>query len=154
MFEVKIVEELIDMINIVSFNDIINFKLKENIVNEVFRMVINKLIIVNIKGDCLKIFIVDMFNGEVNNYVILVNVIVRNIGEGGFNNYDIIIILLVCDKNGRVIENIRNLDIDMLMILVFVNDIKLINDGYIGKFIDNLFNSDIINNGIIDKKVN
>ncbi len=37
------------MINIASPNDIINFKPKENTVNEAFRMVTNKPITVNIK---------------------------------------------------------------------------------------------------------
>ncbi len=40
------------------------------------------------------------------------------------------------------------------MILASANDTKLINDGYIGKLIDNSSNSDITNNGTIDKKVN
>ncbi|EIS9207799.1 TPA: cell wall-binding protein Cwp5 [Clostridioides difficile] len=154
VFEAKTVEELTDMINIASPNDIINFKPKENTVNEAFRMVTNKPITVNIKGDCSKTLTVDMPNGEVNNYATLVNVIVRNIGEGGFNNHDTITILSVRDKNGRVIENTRNSDIDTLMILASANDTKLINDGYIGKLIDNSSNSDITNNGTIDKKVN
>ncbi|EQI56984.1 cell wall binding repeat 2 family protein [Clostridioides difficile Y307] len=50
VFEAKTVEELTDMINIASPNDIINFKPKENTVNEAFRMVTNKPITVNIKG--------------------------------------------------------------------------------------------------------
>ncbi|CZR98304.1 N-acetylmuramoyl-L-alanine amidase LytC precursor [Clostridioides difficile] len=154
VFEAKTVEELTDMINIASPNDIINFNPKEDTVNEAFRMVTNKPITINIKGDCSKTVTVDMPNGEVNNYATLVNVIVRNIGEGGFNNHDTITILSVRDKNGRVIENTRNSDIETMMILASANDTKLINDGYIGKLIDNSSNSDITNHGTIDKKVN